>query len=48
MRFLLIEDNATLADAVTERLGLDGHVIDHAKDLETALPHRSSGPHHQY
>lgn len=36
MRFLLIEDNAQLAEAVSERLGLDGHVVDHAGDLETA------------
>lgn len=36
MRFLLIEDNAQLADAVIDRLGLDGHVVDHAGDLQTA------------
>lgn len=36
MRFLLVEDNAQLADAVVDRLGLDGHVVDHAADLETA------------
>ncbi len=36
MRFLLIEDNARLADAVVDRLSLDGHVVDHAGDLETA------------
>ncbi len=36
MRFLLIEDNETLARAVVERLGLDGHVVDHAGDLSTA------------
>lgn len=36
MRFLLIEDNATLAEAVVDRLSLDGHVVDHAADLETA------------
>lgn len=36
MRFLLIEDNQTLAKAVIDRMGLDGHVIDHAADLETA------------
>lgn len=36
MRFLLIEDNAKLADAVVDRLRLDGHVVDHAADLETA------------
>ena len=36
MRFLLIEDNAQLAAAVVDRLGLDGHVVDHAADLQTA------------
>lgn len=36
MRFLLVEDNAKLADAVVDRLQLDGHVVDHAADLDTA------------
>ncbi|MET1411753.1 response regulator transcription factor [Roseibium sp. HPY-6] len=36
MRFLLIEDNEKLAKAIVDRLGLDGHVVDHAPDLETA------------
>lgn len=36
MRFLLIEDNEKLAHALVERLSLDGHVIDHAANLETA------------
>ena len=36
MRFLLVEDNMQLAKAVVDRLALDGHVIDHAADLETA------------
>lgn len=36
MRFLLVEDNAQLAEAVVDRLGLDGHVVDHAADIETA------------
>ena len=36
MRFLLIEDNPTLAEAVRDRLALDGHAVDHALDLETA------------
>lgn len=35
MRFLLIEDNDALARAVLDRLGLDGHVVDHAPDLAT-------------
>ena len=36
MRFMLIEDNERLARAVIERLGLDGHVVDHAGTLEAA------------
>lgn len=36
MRFLLIEDSANLASAVVDRLGLDGHAVDLAPDLETA------------
>jgi two-component system response regulator TctD len=36
MRYLLIEDNAELAEAVLARLSLDGHVVDHAANLEDA------------
>ena len=36
MRFLLIEDNQALANAVIERLSLDSHIVDHAADLTTA------------
>lgn len=36
MRFLLVEDNLQLAEAVVDRLMLDGHVVDHAADLATA------------
>lgn len=36
MRFLLVEDNESLANAVLDRLALDGHVIDHAADLAAA------------
>lgn len=36
MRFLLVEDNAQLAEAVVDRLVLDGHVVDHAPDIQTA------------
>lgn len=36
MRFLLIEDNESLATAVVSRLRLDGHVVDHAADLACA------------
>ncbi len=37
MRFLLVEDNQDLASAVVERLQLDGHVVDHADDLQSAF-----------
>jgi two-component system response regulator TctD len=36
MRFLLVEDNAELADSVVQRLGLDGHAVDHAGTLAAA------------
>lgn len=36
MRFLLIEDNQKLAGAIAERLGLDGHAVDHADTLDAA------------
>jgi len=36
MRFLLVEDNQKLAGAVLDRLSLDGHVVDHAADLDAA------------
>ncbi len=36
MRFLLVEDNTELAEAVVQRLGLDGHAVDHAATLAAA------------
>ena len=36
MRFLLIEDNESLARAAVDRLSLDGHVVDHAGNLAEA------------
>ncbi|MEY8799736.1 response regulator transcription factor [Leisingera sp. XS_AS12] len=36
MRFLLVEDNESLASALLDRLRLDGHVVDHAADVSTA------------
>ncbi|MBY6058554.1 response regulator transcription factor [Leisingera daeponensis] len=36
MRFLLVEDNESLANAILDRLRLDGHVVDHAPDAGTA------------
>ena len=36
MRFLLVEDNQNLSSAVSERLSLDGHVVDQAESLGIA------------
>ncbi len=36
MRFLLIEDNKGLSRAITERLELDGHIVDGVSDVSTA------------
>lgn len=36
MKFLLVEDNQELANAVGSRMRLDGHVVDHAANLEDA------------
>lgn len=36
MRYLLVEDNRELADAVLKRLALDGHAVDHAASLSEA------------
>jgi two-component system response regulator TctD len=36
MKFLLVEDNAELANAVISRMGFDGHVIDNASNLADA------------
>lgn len=36
MRFLLVEDNEKLAQAILERLQIDGHAIDHAATLDAA------------
>ncbi|SEL27856.1 response regulator transcription factor [Pacificibacter marinus] len=36
MKFLLIEDNIQLAHAICSRMGLDGHVIDHAETITDA------------
>ncbi|MEP2029039.1 MAG: response regulator transcription factor [Paracoccaceae bacterium] len=43
MRFLLVEDNPGLASAISDRLNMDGHVVDHAEDLERAEDFASSG-----
>ena len=36
MRYLLVEDNLELAEAVLGRLALDGHAVDHASTLAEA------------
>ena len=36
MKYLLVEDSQELADAIISRMRLDGHVIDHAANLEDA------------
>ena len=36
MRYLLVEDNSELADAVAKRLAMDGHAVDHATTLAEA------------
>ena len=42
MRFLLVEDNPQLAAAILDRLGQDGHVVDHASDLATAADYTAT------
>lgn len=37
MKFLLVEDNLELANAVAARLRIDGHVVDHADRIEEAV-----------
>ena len=36
VRYLLVEDNADLAEAVVNRLAMDGHAVDHAATLAVA------------
>lgn len=36
MRYLLVEDNLELAEALISRLALDGHAVDHAPSLAAA------------
>ena len=37
MKYLLVEDNHELANAICSRIKLDGHVIDHTDKLEDAI-----------
>lgn len=43
MKFLLVEDNHDLANAIASRMRLDGHVIDHAVNLEDAAAFVATG-----
>ena len=43
MKFLLVEDNNELARAISSRMKLDGHVIDHAEKLEDAAAFVDTG-----
>ena len=43
MRFLLVEDNLELANAICSRMQLDGHVVDHADKLEHATAFVATG-----
>ncbi len=43
MKFLLVEDNIELAQALLARLRLDGHVIDHAERIEDAMAYAQVG-----
>jgi len=37
MKYLLVEDNLELANAICSRIVLDGHTVDHAARIEDAL-----------
>lgn len=43
MKFLLIEDNIELAQAVSSRMQLDGHVVDHADTIQSAMAYSETG-----
>lgn len=43
MKFLLVEDNPELAEAVLSRMKIDGHVIDHAPTLDDAFAFADTG-----
>lgn len=43
MKFLLVEDNQELANAIGSRMRLDGHVVDHAAKLEDARAFVTTG-----
>lgn len=43
MKFLLIEDNEDLAQAISTRMNLDGHVVDHAMNISDAKAFSNAG-----
>ncbi len=43
MKFLLVEDNAELAKAISSRMKFDGHVVDHAAKLSDAIAFSETG-----
>ena len=43
MKYLLVEDNQELANAIGSRMRLDGHVVDHAATLEDAKAFVATG-----
>ena len=43
MKFLLVEDNQDLANAILSRMEMAGHVIDHAANLEDASAFVATG-----
>lgn len=43
MKFLLVEDNQELAHAISTRMRLDGHVVDHAEKLADAAAFAETG-----
>ncbi|MDF3415464.1 response regulator transcription factor [Sulfitobacter sp. M57] len=43
MKYLLVEDNLDLADAIASRIRLDGHIVDHAAKIEDATAFSATG-----
>lgn len=43
MKYLLVEDNMELADAISSRFRLDGHIVDHAGKIADAIAFASTG-----
>ncbi|MDC0116070.1 response regulator transcription factor [Octadecabacter sp.] len=43
MKYLLVEDNLDLADAISSRFRLDGHIVDHADKIADAIAFAATG-----